>query len=49
MPDPTGGFIRYELMTTDREGAKAFYEPVVGWSIRGVEPQGAAFALVGDK
>ena len=28
-----GGFIWYELMTTDPEGAKAFYEPVVGWSM----------------
>ncbi|HYD04080.1 MAG TPA: VOC family protein [Reyranella sp.] len=33
MPDQTGGFIWYELMTTDPEGAKAFYEPVVGWSM----------------
>jgi len=28
-----GGFIWYELMTTDPEGAKAFYDSVVGWSI----------------
>src|SRR5688500_12632274 len=33
MPDSTGGFIWYELMTADPEGAKAFYEPVVGWSM----------------
>lgn len=33
MPDQTGAFIWYELMTTDPEGAKAFYEPVVGWSM----------------
>lgn len=29
----TGGFIWYELMTTDAAGAKSFYDPVVGWSI----------------
>src|SRR5947209_7834002 len=27
----TGGFIWYELMTPDAEGAKAFYDAVVGW------------------
>ena len=32
-PDPTGAFIWYELMTTDAEGAKAFYDKVVGWNI----------------
>ena len=29
-PNPTGDFIWYELMTTDPEGAKAFYESEVG-------------------
>lgn len=33
MTDETGGFIWYELMTTDVAGAKAFYDEVVGWSI----------------
>jgi len=33
MPDQSGGFIWYELTTPDPEGAKAFYEPVVGWSM----------------
>jgi uncharacterized protein len=28
-----GGFIWYELMTTDAPGAKAFYDAVVGWNI----------------
>ena len=28
-----GSWIWYELMTADPEGAKAFYEPVVGWSM----------------
>ena len=33
MASNRGGFIWYELMTPDPEGAKAFYEPVVGWSM----------------
>ncbi|MEZ5680077.1 MAG: VOC family protein [Erythrobacter sp.] len=28
-----GAFIWYELMTTDPEGAKSFYDAVVGWSL----------------
>jgi predicted enzyme related to lactoylglutathione lyase len=32
-PNPPGDFIWYELMTADAEGAKAFYDAVVGWSI----------------
>ncbi len=32
-PNPTGDFIWYELMTPDPEGAKAFYDAVVGWDI----------------
>lgn len=31
--NPTGSFIWYELMTPDPEGALAFYEPVVGWTM----------------
>src|SRR5580765_7172282 len=31
-----GSFIWYELMTTDPDGAKAFYDAVVGWN---TEPQ----------
>ena len=30
-PNPAGDFIWYELMTTDADGAKAFYDAVVGW------------------
>jgi predicted enzyme related to lactoylglutathione lyase len=29
----TGSFIWYELMSTDPEGSKAFYDAVVGWDI----------------
>lgn len=33
MSNPPGSFIWYELMTTDPDGAAAFYGPVVGWKI----------------
>ena len=29
----TGGYIWYELMTTDAQGAKEFYDAVIGWNI----------------
>ena len=32
-PNPPGSFIWYELMTTDADGAKDFYDAVVGWTI----------------
>lgn len=41
MTKPTGGFIWYELMTTNPDGAAAFYGPIVGWTIVG-EPDPAA-------
>lgn len=37
--NPVGSFIWYELMTTDPAAAKAFYDPVVGWTI---DEQGGA-------
>lgn len=37
-PNPQGDFIWYELMTPDPDGAKAFYNAVIGWNI---EPQPA--------
>ncbi|HWJ69993.1 MAG TPA: VOC family protein [Sphingobium sp.] len=33
MANRQGEFIWYELMTTDVDAARAFYEPVVGWKI----------------
>jgi uncharacterized protein len=33
-PSPHGSHIWYELMTIDPEGAKRFYDSVVGWDIR---------------
>ena len=35
MTDSRGSFIWYELMTTDADGAAAFYAAVVGWNIVG--------------
>jgi len=34
MGSPLGSFIWYELMTTDPEGAAAFYGAVIGWKIQ---------------
>jgi hypothetical protein len=36
--DDQGDFIWYELMTPDPEGAKAFYDAVVGWEVGGEGP-----------
>lgn len=33
MGNPPGSFIWYELMTTDADGAMAFYGAVIGWAI----------------
>ena len=33
MPDNHGSFVWYELMTSDPDGAKAFYDKVVGWNV----------------
>ena len=43
-----GGFIWYELMTPDPAAAKAFYDPVVGWSI-GRDPvaPGIEYRMIG--
>lgn len=40
MVNPNGSFIWYELMTTDPEGAKSFYEDVVGWTVGDPTPGG---------
>lgn len=37
-PNPTGDFIWYELMTSDADRAKDFYDAVVGWNISGEGP-----------
>ena len=45
MVNSHGRFVWYELMTTDMEGAKAFYANVVGWGARGASTPGPAYSL----
>lgn len=42
-----GSFIWYELMTTDAEGAKAFYDEVVGWNIGEASPDFNGYRMIG--
>jgi predicted enzyme related to lactoylglutathione lyase len=46
-PNPKGDFIWYELMTPDAEGAKAFYDAVVGWSISEGAPEFQGYRMIG--
>ena len=50
MPDRTGDFIWYELITTDPDGARAFYQSVVaGWAIDGsgeAMPNGSEYRMI---
>ena len=46
-PNPPGDFIWYELMTTDAEGAKAFYDAVVGWTISEGSPEYGGYRMIG--
>src|SRR6185437_10218850 len=46
-PNPPGSFIWYELMTTDAEGAKAFYDAVVGWTIGDASPEFQGYRMLG--
>lgn len=41
MANPHGTPVWYELMTPDPDGAKAFYDPLVGWTIGEAPPEGA--------
>lgn len=45
-PNPAGDFIWYELMTTDAEGAKAFYDAVVGWNISEGAAEYAGYRMI---
>lgn len=45
MMSSTGKFVWHELMTTDTEGAEAFYRNVVGWSARGSGMPGADYTV----
>jgi uncharacterized protein len=46
-PNPPGAFIWYELMTTDADGAKAFYDAVVGWNIGEASPEFQGYRMIG--
>lgn len=45
-PNAVGDFIWYELMTTDAEGAKAFYDSVVGWTIGEGSPEFSGYRMI---
>jgi hypothetical protein len=45
--NPRGAFIWYELMTPDPEGAKAFYDAVVGWDIGPAVPEYSGYRMIG--
>ena len=45
--DRTGAFIWYELMTTDADGAKAFYDRVVGWDIGAAAAEFQGYRMIG--
>jgi predicted enzyme related to lactoylglutathione lyase len=44
---PRGDFIWYELLTTDAQGAKAFYDAVVGWNIGEAVPEFNGYRMIG--
>jgi uncharacterized protein len=44
-----GGFIWYELMTPDPDGAKAFYDAVVGWDIGEGSADFNGYRMIGRK
>lgn len=46
-PNPPGAFIWYELITPDAEGAKAFYDAVVGWDISEGAPEYGGYRMIG--
>jgi predicted enzyme related to lactoylglutathione lyase len=44
--EPRGDFIWYELMTTDAEGAKVFYDALVGWNIGESAPEYNGYRMI---
>jgi len=44
---PRGDFIWYELMTPDPDGAKAFYDAVVGWNVGEGVPEYNGYRMIG--
>ena len=51
MPQSEGGFVWYELMTSDVEAAQAFYGHVVGWRMAdsGMSTMRYVLAKVGER
>jgi hypothetical protein len=45
-PNPTGDFIWYELMTTDADAAKTFYDAVVGWDFGESAPEYQGYRMI---
>ena len=45
--NPQGDFIWYELMTTDADGAKVFYDAVVGWNVEGTSQFPNGYRMIG--
>ena len=48
-PNPPGDFIWYELMTTDADGAKAFYDAVVGWNFGESTPEYNGYRMINTR
>ena len=46
-PSTSGGYIWYELMTPDPQGAKDFYDAVVGWNIGDEVPDYGGYRMIG--
>jgi uncharacterized protein len=46
-PNQQGGLIWYELMTPDPDGAKAFYDAVVGWTVGEAAPEFNGYRTIG--
>ncbi len=47
MPNPQGSFIWYELITPDPDGAKRFYDSVVGWDIASTSDFPNGYRMIG--
>jgi len=46
-PSEFGGYIWYELMTTDPDGAKDFYDALVGWNIQKGPQEYGTYRVIG--
>jgi len=46
MANPYGSFVWYELMTSDKKGAEAFYRDVVGWGAQAAPVPGVDYTLL---